>query len=195
MNEQKHCWYNLKIDITNCFLEGYKLPEPETDSGDGIWQLAAKDIFTPQWLEYMESIGFFISSAMIFYRRPYADFIRAHVDISNAEPLRLSTFGINWCYGGKNSEMVWYETPAEPKDISYTPANTPFMTWNINELKEIERVHIGNEVSIVKTCIPHTIKMDAEPRWAISARCSKFESAKWETIIEELRKKNLLIER
>jgi len=193
MNEPKHCWYNLKIDITNCFLEGYKLPK--TGSGYGVWLPASKDVFTPQWLEYMESIGFFISFAIIFYRAPHADFTHAHVDVINAEPLRLSTFGFNWCYGGKNSKMVWYETPAEPKDVSYSPVNTPFMSWNITELKEIERTHIGNEISIVRTGIPHAIKMGTEPRWAISARCSKFESFEWETIIEELRKKNLLIER
>lgn len=193
MNEKNYCWYNLKIDITNCFLEGYKLPEPRGQYG--IWHPLAKDIFTPQWIEYMESIGFSILSAMIFYRGPYLDFTNAHVDISNAEPLRLSNFGINWCYGGENSEMVWYETPTEPKNLSYTAANTPYMSWQLSELKEIERTHIGNEVSIVRTGIPHYIKMGTDPRWAISARCSKLESADWETVIEELRKKNLLIER
>jgi hypothetical protein len=193
MNEQKHCWYNLKIDTTNCFLEGYKLPK--TNGELGIWSLHAKDIFKPQWLEYVESIGVFITSAMIFYRGPGTGITHAHIDISDVEPLSLSTFGINWCYGGKNSEMVWYETPIEPKQLSYTPAKTPYMSWNINELKEIERTHIGNEVSIVRTNIPHGIKMDTDPRWTISARYSELEGAKWETIIEELRDRNLLIER
>lgn len=193
MNEQKHCWYNLKIDISNCFLEGFKLPEP---SGEwGIWPMYAKDIFSQQWLEYMESIGFLVDGANVFYKGPYTDLTHAHIDIRGVEPLCLSTFGINWCYGGKNSEMVWYETPLAQKSVSYTDANTPYLSWNINELKEIERTHIGNEVTIVRTSIPHGIKTDAYPRWAVSARCFKFESAEWETVIEELRKKNLLIER
>ena len=193
MNEQKHCWYNLKIDTTDCFLEGYKLPEPK--KGYGIWSIHTKDIFSPQWLEYTESIGVFISSAMIFHKGSFTNFPDAHIDIRSVDPLCLSTFGINWCYGGKNSEMVWYETPIEPKNVSYTPANTAFLSWNINELKEIERRHIGNEVSLVRTDIPHSINMDADPRWAISARCREWEGNEWETIIEELRKKNLLIER
>lgn len=193
MNKQKHCWYNLKINTTNCFLEGYQLPEP--NGGHGIWSLRAQDLFRPQWLEYMKSIGVFISSAMIFYKGPYTNFPYAHIDIRSVEPLRLSTFGINWCFGGKNSEMVWYEAPTAPKDVSYTQANTPFLSWNINELKEIERTHIGNEASLVRTDVPHCIDMHTDPRWSISARCVEWEGNDWETIIEELRKKNLLIER
>ena len=193
MNKQKHCWYNLKIDITNCFLEGFKLPEH--NGVWGLWPMDAKDIFASQWLEYMESIGFSVNSATVFYKGPYTQEPRAHIDIRKVEPLSLVTFGINWCYGGKNSEMVWYETPIEPTSVAYSGANTPYLSWDINDLKEIERTHIGNEVTIVRTNIPHGIKMDADPRWAISARFFKLKGAEWETIIEDLRKKNLLIER
>jgi len=187
------CWYNLKIDISNCFLEGYKLPEPVGKYG--IWHPLAKDVFNPQWLRYTRSIGLPIYSVMIFYRGPYAHTAQAHVDVGKAEPFCLTNFGINWCYGGEGSEMAWYETPIEPKPVSYTEAKTPYMSWDADKLKEIERTHIGNEVSIVRTGIPHSIKMDKDPRWAISARCSLLDNYNWETVIEELRKKNLLIER
>ena len=188
-----HCWYNLNIDIKNCFLDGYKFPVPTRRYG--IWHPLARDVFKHEWLEYLSSLGLPIYSVMIFYRGPWASTAEAHVDVGKAEPFCLTNFGINWCYGGKNSEMVWYETPTEPKSVTYTAANTPYMSWDIDTLKEIERVHLSDEVSIVRTGIPHSIKMGAEPRWAFSARCSLLDNMSWDDARAVLQKKNLIIER
>lgn len=188
-----HCWYNLKIDTTDCFSETFKFPE--VTGRYGVWHPLAKDVFNARWLEYASSLGLPIYSVMIFYRGPYAHTAQAHVDVGKAEPFCLTNFAINWCYGGENSEMVWYETPKEVTPVTYTSAKTPYMSWDIDKLKEVERVHLGKEAAIVRTGVPHSITMGADPRWVISARCSLLNNFEWDTVLEALRKKNLLIER
>jgi hypothetical protein len=188
-----HCWYKLKISVKDCFLPGYKFPTPT--GRYGVWHPKATEVFNNQWLQYVKSIGIPVYSAMIFYRDSYAHTAQAHVDIGKPDPFVLTNFAINWCYGGEGSEMVWYETPTKKKEISYTAANTPYMAWDIPDLKEIERTHLGEEVSLVRTGVPHAIKMEKEPRWVFSARCSIPDNIEWERALEILREKDLLIER
>jgi hypothetical protein len=190
---KNHCWYKLNLDIKNCFLDGYKFPIP---SGRfGIWSPLAQDVCNPKWLKHLKSLGLPAYSFMIFYRASYASTTQAHIDIAPTTPLSLTNFAINWCYGGEDSEMVWYEMPKNKTKVSYTEAKTPYMSWDIPSLKEIERHHIGEEVTIVKTGIPHAINMGGDPRWCFSMRLSFLENMKWNEAIKILKEKNLLIER
>lgn len=188
-----HCWYNLSINVKNCFLKDFKFPA--ITGRYGVWHLNAKNVFNAEWLMYMKSIGLPIASVMIFYRDSYAHTAQAHIDISKVEPFAVTNFGINWCYGGDNSEMIWYRTPAEGYKVQHTKAYTPYAAWDRSSLTEIERVHLGEQVSIVRTGIPHSIIMGEDPRWAFSARCSLLDNLEWEDILQILQDKNLIIER
>lgn len=189
-----YCWYNLNINIKNCFNPTFKFP---TVTGRyGVWHVNAINVFNTEWLTYMKSLGLPIYSVMIFYRDSYAHTAQAHIDIGKVEPFEVTNFGINWCYGGDQSQMVWYKTPTNIVDkVQHTLAHTPYAAWDIPSLSEIERVHLGEEVSIVRTGIPHSITMGEEPRWAFSARCSLVDNLEWEDVLQVLRNKNLLIER
>ena len=188
-----HCWYKLNIDVKNCFLENYKFPTP---SGRyGVWHPRAHEVFNQRWIQYVKSLGLSIYTVMIFYRDSYAHTELAHVDIAKCDPFTLTNFAINWCYGGAGSEMMWYNTPNEKKAITYTAANTPYMAWDIPELTEIERTHLGEEVTLVRTGLPHAIRMDKEPRWVFSARCSIPDNLEWEQVVGLMREKNLIVER
>lgn len=193
----KVCYYRLKIDSTNFLNPKWKLPKPT--GLYGIWSPMAEDVFGSTWLEYMKSIGLPIYNAMIFYRGPGASTKEAHLDISKTDPLTLTNYGINWCLGGKESSMIWYETPGDGRvrdeDVIWTSAKTPYIAWDYDKVTEIERVNIGKELMLVKTDIPHAIQMGKEPRWCISARSSVFDNLKWEDITALLRSKNLLVER
>lgn len=193
MIETQHCWYNLKIDTTNCFLDGYKFPEPRGQYG--IWHPLAKDVFNPAWLKYVNEIGLPIYSVMMFYRGPYASTVGAHVDISRPDPFLLTNFAINWVYGGSDSTMSWFETPKEKKKVEFTSANTPYIVWDKSGLTKIESVTLGKQVTLVNTGIPHSIEMGKDPRWAISARTSIRDDYEWDNVVAILRKSQLLIER
>ena len=69
------------------------------------------------------------------------------------------------------------------------------MAWDIPELTEIERTHLGEEVTLVRTGLPHAIRMDKEPRWVFSARCSIPDNLEWEQVVGLMREKNLIVER
>lgn len=193
----KFCYYRLKIGTGSALNPSWKFPTPT--GLYGIWNPPAEEIFRPAWLEFMKSIGIPIYNAMVFYRGPGASTKEVHLDISKTDPLVLTNYGINWCLGGKDSSMMWYETPGDGRvreeDVIWTAAKTPYITWKYEEVKEIERATIDQELTLVKTDIPHAIKMGKEPRWCISARSSSIDSLEWDEIIELFRSKNLLVER
>lgn len=192
-----NCWYKLNVDLTNALRKDFSFPKP---SGlYGIWNPTAASVFNKEWLDYMKSVGLPIYNAMLFYRGPGASTKETHIDISKTNPLVLTNYGINWCIGGKGSNMIWYEKPGDGRirdeDVSWTPAKTPYITWNYNEVTEVERTHIGNELTLVKTDLPHAILMKDDPRWCISARTTAMDNLEWDKIVELLRLKNLLVER
>ncbi len=192
MNE-KHCWYDLDIDVTNCFKKDFKFPTPK--GRYGIWDKLAWDVFNMDWLKYVTAKGLPIYSVMIFYRGPFASTVGAHVDISVVEPLLLTNFAINWVYGGTDSTMSWYETPEREKNIEYTPAGTAYKVWPKHELNKIESNAIGEKVKLVRTGVPHSIEMGTDPRWCFSARTSIHHDFEWDQVVGLMRKHKLLVER
>ena len=193
-----HCWYNLNVKSTKFALnENWSFPSTSEDFG--IWSLDGqiKNIFSNDWIEYMESIGLKIQHVMLFYRNVGLSELGAHVDIipPGKPPLSFTTGALNFVLEGEGSEMVWYKTPSEPKAVSFTVAKTPYMAWNISELEEADRVHIGSRLMVVRTNVPHTVKMGTTPRWCISIRLFENYKLTWEETIDRLRSLNVLEER
>ena len=190
-----NCYYRLTLDVSNAIREDYVFPTPATEYG--IWNPPAEKIFNKVWLDYMKSIGVPVYNAMVFYRGPNASTKETHVDISKTNPLRLTNYGINWCIGGKGSEMAWYRSPKELKDedVIWTKAKTPYIAMKYEQVTEIERCHIGSDVTLVKTDFPHAILMKEDPRWCVSARTTFLDNHQWDEILTLLRSKNLLVER
>ena len=210
----KHCWYDVNIDIENCFHPDFIWPDITDLQTDNkawekyrIWSLPSEGQFKPEWLEYMDSIGFPIEDSMIFYRQSFGhttsgpiddkgtEFNVSHVDLCS--DTSIFHYGINWCYGGKDSQMIWYELPPEnDRMVRHTPAGTAFLAWPSFMLKEVERVHIDGRPKLVSTGLPHEILMQDEPRWCFSLRSSALNRIHdWDSVVELLRSKNLLIER
>ena len=74
---KNYCWYNLKIDVKDCFLDDYKFPKVWGQYG--VWHSLSATVFKKEWLMYMKEIGLPIFSTMIFYRGPYVHTAKAHV--------------------------------------------------------------------------------------------------------------------
>jgi hypothetical protein len=180
-----YCWYNLRLGTQNSIKPEFtvKFSEKKIHYFDN-----PKDIFSPDWIDYMKNIEIEIASALVFYKPP--NFVQnfAHIDGEN------EIFAINWTIIGKNSEMVWYDTSDSENKLEYTESDTYYFKWPVEKLTEIDRCEISTVTStIVRVNFPHNITVRNEPRISISARTSSFKS--WDSIINHLRSKDLLIER
>ena len=186
-------WYKLNLDVSNCFSKNPNLPTHKEQFK--IWNFLVTEICHPNWLNYLKSLGLTPCSVLIFYGDAWkSDTMRnAHIDIATVDPYELHHFAINWCIGGAGSEMIWYEMPKTIPQVHYSSAKTPYIPCNTFSLKEIERHHIGEEATLVRTDIPHFIKMGPEPRWCFSLRLSPLENFEWDQAVHMFKERNLLL--
>jgi hypothetical protein len=190
-----NCWYSLDIDISNALRKDWEWNIPDPNKFD--IKIENIRIFNQDWLDYMQSIGIPVHRTVLFYRNSMFTQTNAHVDLaragSNGNITRI-TYAMNWVLGGKDSEMIWYKLSDENIDVKYTMANTPYAQWPISTLEEIERVNVKNSLTLIRTDVPHSVQVQIEPRWCISAR-SDIHGYTWQQAVEHFRSKNLLIER
>jgi hypothetical protein len=189
-----NCWYSLDIDISNALRKDWEWNIPESSTLDVKTENI--QIFNQDWLDYMRSIGIPVVRAMLFYRNSMSTQKNAHVDLSGPDSngnISYVNYSMNWVLRGKASEMIWYNLPGENVNVKYSMANTPYIQWPVSTLEEIERVNIQNSLTLIRTDIPHSIQVQAEPRWCISARSASWFT--WQQAVDHFRSKNLLIER
>jgi hypothetical protein len=67
-----------------------------------------------------------------------------------------------------------------------TTINNQSKDWPIAELKEVDRCHIGQKATLVRTDVPHTVEMGNTDRWAVSFRI--LTALTWQTHITVLEK-------
>jgi hypothetical protein len=187
-------WYNIKIDTDNPFKKDWKFPTVDI-AGNGIWSIPVQDVFSQEWLSYVSSLGLDLVHTMIFYRGPYRSTRRAHLDLYYGDPFTINNFAINWVIDGIGSEMLWYKMPQEKFEVQWTPANTPYVHWERNELKVIDKCAIKSQMTLVNVGIPHSVNVAEQGRWCISVRTSEDDDLPWDQIVEKMRRLNLLIER
>ena len=66
--------------------------------------------------------------------------------------------------------MTWYEMPKIEGTNTKRSETDQNMEWPIEQLKEIDRLCIGQTPTLVRTDVPHTVDMGNNERWLISAR-------------------------
>jgi len=183
-----HCWYNLDIDISNALRSDVSFERTHFD----VWSFKnAEEIFNSEWISYIDQLGLSISETMVFYRPADSEDSDAHIDGYAGS---YKTFAINWVIGGYNSEMSWYNLPLNENKQEYTTAKTPYISWPIEQLTKIDQYKIVNIPTLVRVDLPHSIVVNDEPRLCISFRTHRFRN-NWNTIINYLKLKKLLIER
>jgi len=195
MNNE-HCWYKLNLDISNALRPDFDIQELST----GIRRFTnAQDIFTTDWLEYMNSRSMPVNGIMVFNRTSKIGKdmdILAHVDVHIHRKLESAyrAFAVNWVIGGSDSEMIWYDMPENIPPLSYTPASTPYLEWPAIELNESDRCCIQSQPTMVRVSVPHAISVKNEPRICISVRTNGVPD-NWDAAVNYLRDKQILIER
>jgi len=189
------CWYETNIEFDKNFTID-KLPkinEGEWYDKEGIWKQPLGEVFSEEWNTHLKDLGFSMWPwVLMFYRRPHYYAQRAHVDLQD------TVCGINWVIGGSDSHMIWYKKTGvtQERDALTSVAFTPYLSWPVNELEEIERHTLSRtKITLVRVDIPHAIEVRSEDRWGISVRPKGKTFRTWEDTIDYFRSKNLLIER
>lgn len=188
-----NCWYKLKVDCP-VINSQWNFPTPNNSSGNGVWRLNIRDIVDAEWLKYIEKLNIpIVNHAMLFYRPSNFNTNFAHIDIKVGS-VDCDISGLNFVVGGEDSDMIWYELPKKEKKILYTVAETPYINWPIDELKEIDKTRIQSNLTLVRVDVPHAIIMGEKPRWAISIRL-KGNIKTWDKMVEMFQTLNLLDKR
>ena len=192
MNE--HCYYKVNIDISNALNPNWRMPLPTGNYG--IWAPRARDIFSQDWLDYTASLGLHFGHALLFYRGPNTTSKEAHVDTA-ADSKSFIGFALNWVIGGRNSHMNWFKMPGleAATAVKDTTSKVPYTTFQFKDLEYVESCSIFDDITLVRTDIPHSITMGNEKRWCISARMIKGFDMPWHSAVQYFRTKNLLVER
>jgi hypothetical protein len=192
-------WHVLNIDISNAIREDFDFNNLINESTiRDLWPYnreTISELFSAEWLAYMNEIGLPPDSATIFYRSPFFEESMAHVDLFQ-NPIRPAVFALNWVVSeGDDSEMIWFDTPDTPGEyIMYdaTEVGSRNMSWPMSSFdgKHMYRRTLGKQLTLVATGRPHNIIVNKIPRWCISVRFSTrtFNIQSWEEAIAHFSK-------
>lgn len=172
-------WRRTSIERGECKidLKDYILSDPYRSNEHalympehgGIWTLQPKTIFTEEWLQYISFEHHAkVDLAQIFYRAPHYQHPGAHVDIDQSD--NLYGGGLNWTIDSDDAHMVWYDMPEQDPIYTRRSETDRNKEWPLEELVENNRCIIGQQPTLVRTDIPHTVDMGANERWLISVR-------------------------
>jgi hypothetical protein len=158
------------------------------------------DVFNESWLDELSSlINNQYSGMTVFFRKPFYQHPTAHIDI-NTNVLRttgkkiINPCAINFLYdfGDFDNEMIWYDVPDHSVteteiDVKFSPADTAYWEFDVNELTEISRCSIGRDLVLVRTDLPHNVVMGKAPRLAFSLhfRWTGWRDPQWPSIIDQ----------
>lgn len=188
-------WRTLNLDISFALRKGLDLVALENDTKRnglpyGIWHYRSDnltELLTPEWLEYMDSLGHPMLSAALFYRSPWYNHPEAHIDayFSGSGP----TCAINWVISADDdSKMVWYSVPGEEGQVGVTHGVT-YTAWPMDKIKhlQVDERTIGVVPTLVNTREPHNIIMGSSPRWCVSVRGNNRDYKSWEDALEHFK--------
>jgi hypothetical protein len=173
-------WYTLDIDVNNAIRNDFdfaKLLENSEfkNAPAGIFAIVHKDLktlFTDTWLEYMKQQQLDVGSCLMFYRKPFYIHPETHIDIIKSTGA-LATYALNWILDPEDdSEMIWYDFPNDTGSSENTPVNTPYVSWPNSVFDNQTPVArcIKNQLTLVRTGLPHNVIMREKARWSISIR-------------------------
>lgn len=188
-----HCWYELDLDVTDAIRHDFEL------SPVGFRTFRnPRVVFTDQWIGQLAKLGLSIRRTTVFYKSVDVHSPYAHIDgdqFPDQHRPEYSSFAINWVLSGERSEMIWYDMPDNPDaDIVQTPGDTPYRWWHHENLTAIDSHRITDRPVILRIDTPHRIKIEQEPRIAVSIRTNSHNND-WQAVINDLRSKNILVER
>jgi hypothetical protein len=188
------CWYNLDIDVYNALNPSFKWPVHSPNQQHlECWGYHPTEILNSNWINYTRSLGLEWGFIHIFWKRSYLVHDSAHLDVHTGDESKSWPFALNWTIQDSDkSTMLWYELPEVNYSVKYSSANTPYAEWKTVNLKEMDRHHVGNNMTLVRTNVPHEVNTGPSDRWCISARLKDSLNVSWDQAVEFFKSKNLL---
>lgn len=169
------------------------LPAPPA-TGNGVWIMPAANLIHEDFLGLFLAHGFSIGNAMLFYRPAMTVDTEAHVDIIPRNPEKCVASAINIVIGGNGSTMRWYDLPTDSREIRWTRAKTPYLSWPITSLEELDRCPIGLSPILTRVDRPHAVFVGDHERWCVSMRFSS-SFGSWDSAVERLSAAGLVCNR
>lgn len=200
----------LKVDIKSWLTNEPQNPYTQLwlKHCGGVWQIPAEKIFESNWLNKFEKLtDLKVDVGLVFFREADYQHPNAHIDV---EPLSNEIYSVsasfNWVLDYDcESKMIWYEPwwnaddADECKAAAYglfphpslgysTHANHAAMLYQetpTHLLKEINSHSLSNtHLTLVRTDIPHNIKMGPSKRWAITLRSFGSLPNTWKSCVD-----------
>ena len=180
------CWARTNIDVTSSLkidLKDYLLSDPYRPSEHalympdvgGIWTLTPDVLFSKEWIDYIRNdLGLELDIAQIFFRQPYYQHPGAHVDV--AKDLTIYGAALNWTLDIDDADMVWYNYPDQDPNFTQRSASDVNYEWPLGQLTELDRCTVGQQPTLVRTDVPHSVDMRSNERWAVSVRLADHSS-------------------
>lgn len=187
-------WYVLNVDISNAIRPDFdfgKLLEQKKLQGTApgyMWEYHQDNInqlYSSEWLDYMNSINLPVNNTLIFWRKPNYQHPTMHIDSPHKKTGKLG-LSLNWCIGPDTGEMIWYEIPDKPGRFTQTETGSLNHDWPVEDGVEITRRCIGSTPTIVRIDLPHNVIMKDCPRLLISCRIKNFQPTTWEESVNQL---------
>jgi hypothetical protein len=197
-------------------LKDYLLSEPVRPGSTqiwvpgvaGVWLLDQSVVFNPQWVAAVKQrAGLTVTAALVFFRTAGYQHPAAHIDIEPQEgqdktELLPVSAAYNWVLEDTDAEMVWYEPwwdaddydeclEAARNQAQFDAQKVGDLEYNeiaLDRLKELERYRISHQqLTMVRTNIPHNVHMGAKDRWAVSARAFETTPNLWSDAYENVK--------
>jgi hypothetical protein len=213
MSESK-CWYELNIGVEDALRSDFTFTPAnpiahEIPMYHQFKPTCNEDIYNPEWIKYMESIGVPINikaTSLVFSRNKHEYDLLAHIDTREDElfdsPVddysRYTVSAINIVIGGDESKMIWYDIPENyahhRKVINPNAEHKPAIVWPVQHLKKIDSHTLSQtKLTLVRTNLPHSITNGKTDRYCVSTKFHKsMRHLDWDGIVDHFRKHNLI---
>lgn len=150
----KPCYPWLAFQVHQALSTDWHWPEPLVNLS--IWNNRIE--LNPEWQQLVQDqLGLQLDHTVLFWRGAAQYDQWVHYDL-NAYAQSEHRLCINWCIGGRNSRMLWYDHPM-PTWREPRPRTEP-----------IHSEHIGQQPYLVRTDQAHCVDNPEQSRWAISIR-------------------------
>lgn len=173
-------WYTLNVDVKNAIRKDFdfkKFFESSKFAGTpwGHWFFdkdELSDVFSSEWLQYMEHLDLMPGSCMLFYRKAHWQYADPHVDVE-PKTQKPSIYGLNWVIDpDDDSEMIWYPPASCAPIVNAAESGGIYHLWPVEIFAGQPIVYkcIGNNLTLINPAMPHTVIVNEKERWAFSLR-------------------------